>query len=257
LRLTKRLSKHVLFSTCLLLVLVGGAAALIVAQPTILVQVNVTIIQSGNVALFDVVVNGIPFCIVATPTMGPVSPKTLPKTTPQQPIATPLVGTEYFGTCSAYPSLGSPVGPFTGTITLDFPQSVPGPFTVMLDFTVGPGGVMNFHSESKFTGIVGDQTTCILQNVASPFAFVTGTGFSGTVYLQLLEVLQGGVCSFSVTSTTVFIGLPTFVFAPAAVGGTVIPVSTTALLAPWLEWLGVIGLAVSMAAFVAMRRRRQ
>lgn len=256
LRSIKRLSKYVLISTCLLLV-VGGAAALIVAQPTISVQVKLTIPQPGNVALFDVLVNGIPFCIVADPTIGHAFPKTLPKPTPQQPTSIPLVGTEYFGTCSTYPSLGSPVGPFTGTITVDFPQSIPGPFTVMLDFTVGPGGVMNFHSESEFTGIiVGDQTSCILENVASPSAFVTGTGFSGTVDLQLLEVLQGGVCSAS-SDGTVVIDLPTFVFAPAVVGGRVIPVSTTALLAPWLDWLGVIGIAVCMATVVVMRRRRQ
>lgn len=247
LRSIKRPSKYVLISTCLLLVLAGEGAAQIVAEPTISVQVNVTLNLPSNV-LFDVLVNGIPFCIIADPAIGHAFPKTLPKTTPQQ-ISIPLVGTEYFGTCGA---LGSPVGPFTGTITLDSP----GPnlqFTVVLDFTVGPGGVMNFHSESEFTGdVLLSQNTCNLENVASPFAFVTGTSFNFN--LQLLEVLQGGACSFGTPDGTAFIDLPTFVFTTSslAVGGMVMPVSTIALLAPWMVVIGLVG---CIAVAVAMKRR--
>jgi hypothetical protein len=252
--------KHVLLSTCLLLVLVAGVTAQIAAQSTISLVLTM-IILPPDYLLFDVSVNGVEYCIVTPLSTG----SSLPSASQLKEATTPeitLNGEVYVGPCpltlgaggggfgvSDYRSTnGGSVGPFTATITFD--GSLPGDFTIVLVFTVGDGGL---HSESKITGTLSElgETGCMFENLASQYAFVTGAGF--TLSLRLLT--HNGACSIQDNGEFAF-QLPTLTFGNVApVGGFVMPTNTFALVSPWLMVIAVVGCMCTVA--VVAKKRRQ
>jgi len=112
----------------------------------------------------------------------------------------------YEGACSAR---GPLVGAVSGTFTLE--TSGPGPFSMMLIYTVGFPGLMSYRSEWSFTGLASFTGTCSLQNVVSDGS-VRSTGLAGIgldVDLHLVGLEPGsGACS----SEKSIVWLPTFVY---------------------------------------------
>jgi hypothetical protein len=241
--------KHVLLSTCLLLVLVAGVTAQIAAQSTISLDLTVIILPSPeSVLAFDASVNGVEYCILTPLSTGSSLPSasqlkgaitadeiTLNGEVIEGPCPLTLgAGGGGFGVSDYRSTNGGSVGPFTATITFD--GSLPGDFTIVIVFTVGDGGL---HSESKITGtlLLLSETDCMFENLASQYAFVTGAGF--TLNLQLLT--HNGACSILSNEGFVF-QLPTLTFGNVApVGGLVMPANTFALVAPWLAVIGLVG----------------
>ena len=186
--------KHVLLSTCLLLVLVAGVTAQIAAQSTISLDLTVIFLPPDYV-LFDASVNGVEYCIVTSPGAGSSLPSASQLKAATTVLEITLNGEVYEGPCpltlgaggggfgvSNYRSTnGGSLGDFTATITIDGSPS--GDFTIVIVFTAGDGGL---HSESKITGTLSGlgETVCVFENLASQYAFVTGAGF--TLNLQLL-----------------------------------------------------------------------
>ena len=254
--------KHVLLSTCLLLVLVAGATAQIAAESTVSIDLTAIILPPDNV-LFDASVNGVEYCIVTTPSTGSSLPSAFQLKGATTADEIPLNGEVYEGPCSLYAltpgaggggfgvsdyrgTNGGSLGPFTATITSD--GSLPGDFTIVIALTVGDGGL---HSESKITGTISasGETDCMLENLASQYAFVTGVGF--TLNLQLLT--HEGACSIESNEGVAF-QLPTLTFGNVApVGGLLMPTNTFALLAPWLAVIAVVGIGTVV---VLSRKRR-
>jgi hypothetical protein len=167
--------------------LASGILVQIAAQPT---TWTITLGIDTTTDDLHLLVNDMPFCI---PNLSDLSPG-----------GNSLDGLKvYEGTCNS----GLLVGLITGTLTLDF--SGPGPFSMMLVYTVGFPGLMSYHSEWKFTGLVdtSNLASC-LQNVVSDGS-VRGTGLGGIgldVDLHLLTV--SGACSLENS----ILWLPTFVY---------------------------------------------
>jgi hypothetical protein len=252
--------KHVLISTCLLLVLVAGVTAQIAAQSTISLDLTV-IVLPPDYLLFDASVNGVEYCILAPLSTGSSLPSasqlkgattadeiTLNGEVIEGPCPLTLgAGGGGFGVSDYRSTNGGSVGPFTATITFD--GSLPGDFTIVIVFTVGDGGL---HSESKITGTlsVSGETGCMFENLASQYAFVTGAGF--TLNLQLLT--HNGACSIQSNEGDAF-QLPTLTFGNVPpVGGVMMPTNTFALVSPWLAVIGVVG---CVGTIVVVAKKRQ
>jgi hypothetical protein len=242
--------KHVLLSACLLLVLASGVVAQIAAQQTTW-AITLGFSETGFLVLL---VNGMPYCIPLTSGLASSVQQNQPL---GQPI--PLDGLNvYEGTCD--PPLGPLVGPITGTLTID--SSGPGPFSIVLVYTVGFPGLMSYHSEWKLTGDLqvdnpSSPTSCTFENVVSD-ASVRGTGLGGiglNVDLQLLRLdPESGACSVE----DGIVLLPTFVYSVSnvsPVGGVVMPADTFALVAPWLAIVGLVG-CIGTVVVVAKKRRQ-
>jgi hypothetical protein len=242
-------------ATCLLLVLAAGATAQIAAQSSISVDLTLTLVEPN--LFFDTSVNGVQYCIVSESAIGSSLPSASQLEEPNAgvPEATPMNGEVYEGPCSAIlPTLvavggglgvsdyrgagiGDLVGHFTSTVTLDLPGGLPGDFTFSIVFDLEGG----LHIESKITGTISDfgETGCMLENMVSEYAFVTGAGL--TLRLQLLT--HEGACTIESDDTFV-LHFPTLTFAPIApvapVGGFIEPVRKLTVLASYLALFGVV-----------------
>jgi hypothetical protein len=256
--------KYVLVSTCLLLVLVAGIMAQTAAQSTNLsLDLSVFGLQgpiypplyesqtyscpfpdeSRQCVYFQAVVNGKPYCLYGYPSGG-------------NPITVDLQG-GYEGDCklplTGYVSAGGgglvtsdyhPSSGFTatGTITITIDLHVatpPYPFTLVVNLNAG-----GINIQSEVTGNLG--AGCTLSNLVSHYAYVTGAGLN--LNLQLLATT--GSCSGGYLDLTLSFGN-----AAVAVAGAVIPVSTFAVLAPWLAAIGLVGCIGTV--FVIAKKRRQ
>jgi hypothetical protein len=247
--------KYALVSTCLLLVLVAGVMAQTAAQST---NTSLDLAVFGLTGplgecdygycpvYFQAVVNGKPYCIFGLQTGF----------YPPDPIFVLLnegyegecqdEGYDYVGagggglvTSGYHPSSGFVVA---GTITIDLQGQVPPyAFTLVVDLTAG-----GINIQSKVTGNLNIQPgACTLSNLVSQYASATGTGLN--LNLQLLA--ETGSCQGRLHLVL------TFGNAAAAVGGVVIPVSTFAVLAPWLALIGLAG-CIGIAALIAKGRRQ-
>jgi hypothetical protein len=246
--------KHVLFSTCLLLVLVAGIMAHTAAQSTNL-SLGLTVygltgpFGQGEVygqcygqqcVYFDTVVNGKEYCLYGPQTGYPPTISVELLDGYEGPCDLPLgyvgAGGGGLATSGYHPSSGFTV---TGTITVDLTGvTVPYAFTLLVDLTAG-----GINIQSEVTGNLG--TGCTLSNLVSQYAFVRGAGLS--LDLQLLATT--GTCNQGFLDLTL-----TFGSAAVAVGGVVIPVSTLAVLAPWLAIIGLVGCIGTVVVFARKRR---
>jgi hypothetical protein len=245
--------KYALVSTCLLLVLVAGIMAQTAAQST---NMSLDLTVSGlkgplgeglpGMVWFQAVVNDKMYCIYGFQT----------GLYPDPILVQPYQG--YEGECDVgYNYVGAgggglstsayhPASMFvvTGTITIDFQGQGPVyPFTLVVDLNAG-----GINIQSKVTGNLNNQGPgdCTLSNLVSEYAFATGAGFN--LNLQLLA--NTGTCNVP----GVLVLVLTFGNAAAAVGGVVIPVSTFAILAPWLAVIGLVGCIGTIAVVVKKRR---
>jgi hypothetical protein len=247
--------KYALVSTCLLLVLVAGIMAHTAAQTTNM-SLGLTVygltgpFGEGHVygycdgqqqcVYFDTVVNGKEYCLYGPQTGYPpaISVDLLygyEGPCDVEPLDYVGAGGGGLMTSGYHPSAGFTV---TGTITLDLTGVTPPyAFTLLVDLTAG-----GINIQSEVTGILG--TGCILSNLVSQYAFVKGAGLN--LNLQLLAT--SGTCSGGFLDLTL-----TFGAAAAAVGGVAIPVSTFAVLAPWLAVIGLVG---CIGTLVVVARKR-
>ena len=256
--------KHVLLSACLLVVLASGTAVHIAAQQTtwaITLGLILTF-EPGSISIsaLDLLVNGMPYCISLDPSSSLASSIQSKETVTLQQLSEviPLDGLYvYEGTCDAP---GPLVGPITGTLTFD--GQIPGPFSVVLVYTVGFPGLMSYHSEWKFTGTLQADyppPSCVFENVVSD-ASVSGAGLGGiglNVGLQLVRLEpESGACSFDDDNEILW--FPTFVYSVSnvspVVGGVVIPANNFALVSPWLAVIGLVG-CIGTVVVVAKKRQ--
>lgn len=237
--------KYVLFSTCLLLVLLAGVMAQTAAQSTnITLDLAVSGLLSGKGASFQAVVNGKTYCLYGYPnsTYGSLPLNFTVNEGMEGPCSLTYVGAGGGGlvTSDYHPSQFSVLG----WITIGLQGHT---VTVVVDLTAGGTTI-----QSKFTGNINNwgASGCTFSNVVSQYTSVTGAG----VNLSLQPLAYSGTCSVPGAITLDFtFSTPTAAVGP--VGGVVIPVNKFAVLAPWLALIGLVGCIGTVFAIAKERRQ--
>jgi hypothetical protein len=148
-----------------------------------------------------------------------------------------------FQTSDYHPSYRSLQLSFTtsGTITITIDLLATPSFTLVINLTAG-----GINIQSKITGNLAPG--CVLSNLVSQYAFVNGAGLNLNLQLQSTTgTCSSGHLHLALNFRNAAVAVP--------VGGVMIPVSTFAVLAPWLVVIGLVGCIGTV--FVVVKKRRQ